>query len=62
MYERSKNIQEIIGMEVENLDMVDISTYLVDEPVAKNLIKTYKLRKGSKILDVGCGKGFLKNY
>ena len=28
-------------------------------PVAKNLIKTYKLRKGSKILDVGCGKGFL---
>ena len=27
--------------------------------VAKKLIKTYKLRSGSKILDVGCGKGFL---
>ncbi len=28
-------------------------------PVAKKLIKTYKLKAGSKILDVGCGKGFL---
>ena len=55
----AKNIQEIIGMEVENLDMVDISTYLVDGGLSQNLIKTYKLRKGSKILDVGCGKGFL---
>ena len=27
--------------------------------VAKKLIKTYKLKSGSKILDVGCGKGFL---
>lgn len=27
--------------------------------VAKKLIKTYKLKNGSKILDVGCGKGFL---
>ena len=27
--------------------------------VAKKLIKTYKLKAGSKILDVGCGKGFL---
>jgi ubiquinone/menaquinone biosynthesis C-methylase UbiE len=26
---------------------------------AKKLIKTYKLRKNSKILDIGCGKGFL---
>lgn len=28
-------------------------------PFAKKLIKTYKLNKNSKILDVGCGKGFL---
>ena len=27
--------------------------------VAKKLIKIYKLKAGSKILDVGCGKGFL---
>ena len=28
-------------------------------PVAEKLIKTYKLNSKSKILDVGCGKGFL---
>lgn len=27
--------------------------------VAKKLIKNYKLKSGSKILDVGCGKGYL---
>lgn len=27
--------------------------------VAKKLIKRYKLKSGSKVLDVGCGKGFL---
>ena len=27
--------------------------------VAKKLIKIYKLKSGSKVLDVGCGKGFL---
>ena len=27
--------------------------------VALNLIKTYKLKEGSKVLDVGCGKGYL---
>ena len=27
--------------------------------VAKKLIKNYKLKPGSKILDVGCGKGYL---
>ena len=27
--------------------------------VAKNLISTYSLKSGSKVLDVGCGKGFL---
>ena len=29
------------------------------KPVAKKIIETYKLKSGSKILDVGCGKGFL---
>lgn len=28
-------------------------------PVAQNLIDRYKLKSGSKLLDVGCGKGFL---
>ena len=27
--------------------------------VAKKIIKRYKLKSGSKVLDVGCGKGFL---
>ena len=29
------------------------------KPIAKKLIETYKLKEGSKILDVGCGKGYL---
>ena len=29
------------------------------EPVARKLIETYGLKAGSKVLDVGCGKGFL---
>ena len=29
------------------------------KPVAQDLIKTYNLKAGSKVLDVGCGKGFL---
>lgn len=29
------------------------------KPLAKKLIKTYKLDNNSKILDIGCGKGFL---
>ena len=28
-------------------------------PVAQKLIETYNLKSGSKVLDVGCGKGFL---
>tara|TARA_B110001452_G_scaffold168050_1_gene140430 strand:- start:479 stop:1144 length:666 start_codon:yes stop_codon:yes gene_type:complete len=29
------------------------------KPVAQDLIKTYNLKADSKVLDVGCGKGFL---
>jgi SAM-dependent methyltransferase len=29
------------------------------KPVAELLIKSYKLKPGSKVLDIGCGKGFL---
>ena len=28
-------------------------------PVANNLIETYNLKAGSKVLDLGCGKGYL---
>ena len=28
-------------------------------PIAQKLIETYKLKPGSKVLDLGCGKGFL---
>ena len=29
------------------------------KPVAEKLIKTYNLESGSKLLDIGCGKGYL---
>ena len=28
-------------------------------PLAKKLIKSYNLNDNSKVLDIGCGKGFL---
>ena len=31
------------------------------DPIVNKLIKYYKLSNSSKILDVGCGKGFLLN-
>ena len=53
----AKNYSKIIGMEIENMVVV-INTYQEDT-VAEKLIKTYKLNSNSKILDAGCGKGFL---
>ena len=47
----------ITGMEIENLDMVVINIPGRWTPVAKKIIKYYKLNNNSKILDVGCGKG-----
>ena len=29
------------------------------KPVAETLIENYKLKSGSKVLDIGCGKGYL---
>ena len=29
------------------------------KPVAEKLIKIYNLKSGSKVLDIGCGKGYL---
>ena len=50
----------IIGMVIENMVMVD--TKFIPgrwEKVAKKLVDIYiSLKYTSKILDVGCGKGF----
>ena len=29
------------------------------KPVAKRIVKHFNLKRGSKVLDIGCGKGFL---
>ena len=42
----------------ESMDMVDIDILKIDGNQALNLIKTYKLNSNSKILDIGCGKGY----
>ena len=47
------------GMEIVNMDMEVLNIYLDLTSIAKKLIQTYKLNNNSKILDVGCGKGFL---
>ncbi len=41
---------------------INYGGYYYDErwkPIAEKMIKKYKLKEDSKILDVGCGKGFL---
>ncbi len=42
--------------------MVKIIGMVIDgrwRPVAEKLIKTYNLKSGSSVLDIGCGKGYL---
>ena len=53
-------------MDQEDMVMVDINIFKAYNTYSKKLIKNYKLNNKSKILDVGCGKGYLlyeiKNY
>ena len=44
-------------MEKENMDMEDIITIQDIGPSCKGFQDYYQLKDGSKILDVGCGKG-----
>ena len=49
-----------ILMEKENMDMEDIITIQdIGQEVVKDFQDYYQLKDGSKILDVGCGKGFM---
>ena len=54
-----KNMKNNIGMEIESLGMVVINIFLEETSVAKKIINDYKLKPGSHVLDIGCGKGFL---
>jgi ubiquinone/menaquinone biosynthesis C-methylase UbiE len=53
-------MRKIIGMAIASTDMVATTIYLdIGSLSLKKLITTYNLGPYSKILDVGCGKGFL---
>ena len=41
------------------LAMEDINIFHRWKPLANKLVKDYKLKAGSRLLDVGCGKGYL---
>ena len=46
-------------MGIEEYVMEGINTSKVDGKVAKKMSDFYKLKGNSKILDIGCGKGYL---
>ena len=55
-----RNSTMITGMETEEFVMEDINILRVDgKKVAESLNGVYNLPKNAKILDIGCGKGYL---
>ena len=52
-------MEKTIGMEIESLVMVDISILKIDKANCSKIIRKYNLTGRSKILDIGCGKGYL---
>ena len=55
----AKNLITTIGMEIEEFAMADITIKNRWVSVANSLIKHYQLSADAKILDIGCGKGYL---
>ena len=53
--EMGKRALEFFEMLNKRRSMRDFSK----QPVAKELISIYNLKSGSKVLDIGCGKGYL---
>ena len=55
----ARKFDQNFGMEIGSMDTEVISIEGRWESVAKNLIRDYGLTNNSKILDIGCGKGYL---